>query len=139
MAELRAVAGSAYGPDWEDRGRSGLAAAALLLASLWPAGGPAAVQGSAVHRISPRRRLPHGHIGAAKAAVMAGIVIVGVAVAAAVLLPRPTGHDTATGAGNGASAHLHHVDIGRPPHRQRVGKDSGHLPEGRRLYRPARL
>ena len=31
VAELRSVAGGAYGPDWEDRGRSGLAAAALLL------------------------------------------------------------------------------------------------------------
>ena len=38
--------------------------------------------------------------------------------------------DTATGAGT-ARAHLHHVDIGRPAHRQRVGADSGHLPEGR--------
>ena len=46
VAELRAVAGAAYGPDWEDRGRSGLAAAALLLAALWPSGGPAAAQGS---------------------------------------------------------------------------------------------
>ena len=42
VAELRAVAGGAYGPDWEERGRSALAAAALLLAALWPAGGPAA-------------------------------------------------------------------------------------------------
>ena len=74
VAELRAVAGGAYGPGWEDRGRSGLAAAALLLAALWPAGGPAAAQGSTVHRISLRRRLVHGHVGAVKAAVMAGIV-----------------------------------------------------------------
>ena len=48
VAELRAVAGAAYGPDWEDRGRSALAAAALLLAALWPSGGPAAVHGSTV-------------------------------------------------------------------------------------------
>jgi Protein kinase domain len=91
VAKLRAVAGGAYGPDWEDRGRSGLAAAALLLAALWPSGGPAAVQGSTVHRISLRRRLPHGHIGAAKAAVMAGIVIAGIAIAV-VIVARPTGH-----------------------------------------------
>ncbi len=32
------VAGGAYGPDSEDRGHSGLAAAALLLAALWPSG-----------------------------------------------------------------------------------------------------
>ena len=96
VAELRTVAGGAYGPDWEDRGRSGLAAAALLLAALWPSGGPAAVQGSTVHRISLRRRLPHGHIGAVKAAAIAvGVaVVVAVAVAAAVILPRPTGHPT---------------------------------------------
>jgi len=94
VAELRAVAGGAYGPDWEDRGRSALAATALLLAALWPSGGPAAVQGSAVHRVRLRRHLAHGKAGAVKAAVTAGIVIVGVAVAAAVILPRPTGHAT---------------------------------------------
>jgi Protein kinase domain len=94
VAELRAVAGGAYGPGWEDRGRSGLAAAALLLAALWPTGGAAAAQGSTVHRVWLRRRLPHGHISAVKAAVMAGIVIVGIAVAAAVIVARPTGHPT---------------------------------------------
>ena len=93
VAELRAVAGVAYGPGWEDRGRSALAAAALLLAALWPSAGPAAAQGSTVHRISLRRRLPHGHIGAAKAAVMAGIVIAGIAIAI-VIVARPTGHPT---------------------------------------------
>jgi protein kinase-like protein len=94
VAELRAVAGGTYGPDWEDRGRSGLAATALLLAAMWPTGGPAAVQGSAVHRVRLRRHLTHGKAGAVKAAVTAGIVIAGVAVAAAVILPKPTGHAT---------------------------------------------
>ncbi len=94
VAELRAVAGGAYGPDWEDRGRSGLAAAALLLAALWPSGAPPAAQGAAVHRISLRRRLPHRRISMVKAAITAGVAIVGVAVAAAVILPRPTGHAT---------------------------------------------
>jgi len=87
VAELRAVAGGAYGPGWEDRGRSGLAAAALLLAALWPAGGPAAVQGTAVHWVRLRRRLPHWHGAAVKAAATAGVVTVAV-VAAVVLLPR---------------------------------------------------
>jgi hypothetical protein len=91
VAELRAVAGGVYGPGWEDRGRSQLAAAALLLAALWPAGGPAAVQGTAVHRIW-LRRLVHGPRAAVKAAVTAGVVTVGIAVAAAVILARPTGH-----------------------------------------------
>jgi Protein kinase domain len=94
VAELRAVAGSAYGPGWEDRGRSALAAAALLLAALWPTGGPAAAQGTSVHRVRLRRRLPHGKVSAVKAAVMASFVIVGIAVAAAVILARPTGQRT---------------------------------------------
>jgi eukaryotic-like serine/threonine-protein kinase len=92
VAELRTVAGGAYGPGWEDRGRSGLAAAALLLAVLWPSGGPPPAQGSTVHWVRLRRRLMHGHRAAVKAAVMAGIVTVGIAVAAAVILARPSGH-----------------------------------------------
>src|SRR5579859_3616928 len=88
--ELRAVAGGAYGPGWEDRGRSGLAAAALLLAALWPAGGPAAVQGSAVQRIPLRRRLTHAPRAAVKATAIAGAV--GIAVAAVVLVAKPSSH-----------------------------------------------
>ena len=140
VAELRSVAGGAYGPDWEDRGRSGLAAAALLLAALWPSGGPAAAQGSAVHRISLRRRLPHGHIGAVKAAVMAGIVIVGAAVAAAVILPRPTGHPTRPPAPGTAPALIYatstSVDL-------RAGNGSvrtlATFPKGGGIHRLARL
>ena len=93
VAELRAVAGRAYGPGWEDRGRSQLAAAALLLAALWPTGGPAALQGSTVHRISLRQRIKLRHISPAKGAIAAGVVIV-VAVAAGVIVARPTGHPT---------------------------------------------
>ena len=81
---LRTAAGQAYGPDWEQRGRSRLAEAALLLAALWPAGGPAAVHGSTVHQVSLRRRLPHRHISATKAAIAAGIVIAGAAAGTAV-------------------------------------------------------
>ncbi|MGH3257316.1 MAG: serine/threonine-protein kinase [Streptosporangiaceae bacterium] len=88
VAELRAVAGATYGPGWEDRGRSGLAATALLLAVLWPAGGPPAVQGSAVQRIRLRRRLMHGHGTAVKAT--AGIVTAGLAVTAVVFIAKPT-------------------------------------------------
>jgi hypothetical protein len=75
VAELRAVAGRAYGPGWEDRGRSQLAAAALLLAALWPTGGPAAVQGSTVHRISLRQRIRARHISPAKGAIAAGVEV----------------------------------------------------------------
>ena len=90
VAELRAIAGRAYGPGWEDRGRAGLAgAAALLLAALWPSAAPAAVQGSTVHRIS-LRRLIHGHGAVAKATAIAGTVVVGVVVAGAVILAKPS-------------------------------------------------
>src|SRR6202453_3990960 len=51
VAKLNAIAAGTYGPDWERRGRSQLGEAALLLAALWPAGGPPALQGSAVERI----------------------------------------------------------------------------------------
>ena len=79
VAELRAVAGGAYGPNWEDRGRSGLAAAALLLAALWPSGGPPAAQGAAVHRISLRRHLRPRHISPAKGVIAAGVLVAVVA------------------------------------------------------------
>ena len=51
VTALTAIAARAYGPDWAERGRSHLGEAALLLAALWPAGGPAAGQGSAVEQI----------------------------------------------------------------------------------------
>ena len=93
VAKLRAVAGGAYGPDWEARGRSALASAALLLAVLSPAAGSAAAQGSStVYRVRLLRRLLHGHAGAGKAAAAAAIVAVGAAVAAGVILARPAGH-----------------------------------------------
>jgi len=82
VAALNSVAARAYGPGWRDRGRSHLAEAALLLAALWPSGGPAAVQGSTVARTPPRRRNWRSRLrftGAAKAAV----AIITVAIAAA--------------------------------------------------------
>jgi serine/threonine protein kinase len=51
VAELRAVAGPAYGPGWEDRGRSHLGEAALLLAALWPSGAAPAVGGHAAEQV----------------------------------------------------------------------------------------
>ena len=80
VAELRAIAGRACGPGWENRGRSALAAAALLLAALWPTGGPAAVQGSTLHQISLRlKRIRPRHISPAKAAIAGGVAIAVVA------------------------------------------------------------
>jgi serine/threonine protein kinase len=51
VAWLSAAAAGAYGADWESRGRSHLAEAALLLAALWPSGGAPAVAGQAVEHI----------------------------------------------------------------------------------------
>ena len=48
---LRTIASGAYGQDWEERGRSHLGEAALLLAALWPSGEPPAVQGFTVRWI----------------------------------------------------------------------------------------
>jgi eukaryotic-like serine/threonine-protein kinase len=77
VAALNEVAAGAYGPDWHERGRSHLGEAALLLAALWPSGGPAAVQGTAVQQIPLRRRTRRPrrrHSRAARAAIAAAIV-----------------------------------------------------------------
>ncbi len=52
VSELDAVAAGAYGPDWEERGRSHLGEVGLLLAALWPSGAAPAFQGSAVDKIN---------------------------------------------------------------------------------------
>jgi hypothetical protein len=57
---LRAAATAAYGPDWEQRGRSQLGEAALLLAALWPTGGVPSPSGFTVEQV----RLARGHQGA---------------------------------------------------------------------------
>jgi serine/threonine protein kinase len=55
VAALETTASGAYGPDWEERGRSHLGEAALLLAALWPSGAPPAVHGAAVERVNLSR------------------------------------------------------------------------------------
>jgi serine/threonine-protein kinase len=116
VTELSAVAAGAYGRDWAERGRSHLGEAALLLAALWPAGPPAAVQGTAVHQVplgtksGPRwtgaRRTGagrHGGLrqaGVAKIAVMAGAAIFAVAAGTALAStvanrPAPPQHPVA--------------------------------------------
>jgi serine/threonine protein kinase len=52
VTALRAAAGASFGQDWEDRGRSHLGEAALLLAALWPAGAAPAVTGDTVMQIN---------------------------------------------------------------------------------------
>ena len=56
IAALRAAAVGAYGPEWEERGRSHLGEGALLLAALWPLGTPPAVQGSAAQHLQLAQR-----------------------------------------------------------------------------------
>ena len=117
VAALDEVAAAAYGPDWHERGRSHLGEAALLLAALWPSGGPAAVQGTTVQQIPLRRRNwrhRRRHSGAVKAAIAAAIVV---AIAGTVLgirfsgsasfrpvtLPAVTGVSPASGSTVGGS------------------------------------
>jgi serine/threonine protein kinase len=95
-SQLQTAAVSAYGRDWERRGRSHLGEAALLLASLWPAGSPSAAsppapsppaaQGASTRRISGLR-----HIGPVKAAIAAGAVAAVVAAGAALAVSRHHG------------------------------------------------
>jgi Protein kinase domain len=71
VAELRAAASPAYGQDWEERGRSHLGEAALLLAALWPSGTAPAVQGQTVEQVhlshgSQGQHLEPGHAGHAQ-------------------------------------------------------------------------
>jgi len=77
VAALSEVAAAAYGPDWHERGRSHLGEAALLLAALWPSGGPAAVQGTTVEQVPLRQRHRRSRLrrsGAAKVAIAAVVV-----------------------------------------------------------------
>jgi len=89
VAGLRAAAGEAYGPDWEQHGRSQLAGAALLLATLWPSAGQAAVQGASVQKVSLLRHIRPRHIGPVKGAVAGGVAIAVVAAVVAVAAAQP--------------------------------------------------
>ena len=60
-AELRAAATSAYGPDWEQRGRSHLGEAALLLAALWPSAGVPALHVSTMEQVHLSQGAQHAH------------------------------------------------------------------------------
>jgi eukaryotic-like serine/threonine-protein kinase len=73
--QLETAASGAYGRHWRDRGRSHLGEAALLLAALWPSGGPPALQGSTVDRIRLRRHFRLRHLSPVKAIVAAGVVV----------------------------------------------------------------
>jgi hypothetical protein len=107
VTELTAIASRTYGQDWEQRGRSHLGEAALLLAALWPVSAPPAQQGTAVDRVKlhqePRarlhpRRLLHLRGMPAAVAIAAGIAVVaaGTALAAPASKNQGTQHGTGT-------------------------------------------
>ena len=58
---LRDAAASAYGPDWEQRGRSHLGSAAVLLAALWPSAGVPALPVSSMEQVHLSQGAPHAH------------------------------------------------------------------------------
>ena len=60
-AGLRAAATSAYGPDWEQRGRSHLGTAAVLLAALWPSAGVPALHVSSMEQVHLSQGAQHAH------------------------------------------------------------------------------
>ncbi|MGH3221523.1 MAG: protein kinase domain-containing protein [Streptosporangiaceae bacterium] len=120
VAALNRVAAEAYGPDWHERGRSHLGEAALLLAALWPSGGPPVVQGTTVQEIPLRqrnRRHRRRRSRAVKAAMAAAIVVVvagtvlgfrlttgsGLSPSHPVVLPAVTGVSPASGSTVGGS------------------------------------
>jgi len=90
VAALNEIAAGAYGPDWAERGRSHLGEAALLLAALWPSGGPPAVQGTTVQQIPLRQHRRHSRSRrprVVKAAIAVGVLIV-IAAAGTILAVR---------------------------------------------------
>jgi serine/threonine protein kinase len=130
VTELTAVAAGAYGRSWQERGRSQLGEAALLLAALWPSGAAPALQGSAIERIDlsegargsaaarESRHLRHvrhvEHVRHVKhlRAVAAGAVVVALLAAGTALAltstntPGPPGHPDAA---------VHLVTLQPPP------------------------
>jgi serine/threonine-protein kinase len=83
VTELKTAASGAYGRHWQERGRSHLGEAALLLAALWPSGAPPTVQGTTVHRIRLLR-----HVSPVKAAIAASAAIAVVAAGTALAATR---------------------------------------------------
>jgi serine/threonine protein kinase len=94
VAELNAIAAGAYGRDWHQRGRSHLGEAALLLAALWPAGPPPALQGGTVERISLFRGV-RGLKAAIAVSAVAMVAAGGAALAARGPGPRTSAHSVA--------------------------------------------
>ena len=139
VTELRTIASRAYGPDWEQRGRSRLGEAALLLAALWPSGAPPAVQGTTVHRISLRRHLPHRRISMVRAAIAVGVAIAVVAVAV-VALNRGGGAATSTSSLGWPQLHYGPGRSGDQPDETKIGTGNvGQLAQARTYHAAADL
>jgi hypothetical protein len=142
VTELRAAAAGAYGEDWEDRGRSRLAEAAVLLAALWPSGtalAAPAIQGSAVEEVSlparsqasresgHLRHLEHvrheahtRHLGRLRALMALGAAaVVGAAVAVVVVTAgsshSPSGGGSAASQPGTSSPRAAQADLPWPP------------------------
>ncbi len=97
VAALNEVAAGAYGPDWHERGRSHLAEAALLLAALWPSGGPPAAQGTTVEEMPLRQRNGRSRLrrsGVVKAVI--AVIVIAIAIAGTLLAVRLTGSHPVT-------------------------------------------
>jgi eukaryotic-like serine/threonine-protein kinase len=83
VTQLQTAAVAGYGADWHERGRQHLAEAALLLAALWPADPPPAIQGTAVEQVPLLQRGRHllHRIGPLPAAIaIAAAVIIAAAI-----------------------------------------------------------
>jgi eukaryotic-like serine/threonine-protein kinase len=142
VTALNTIAAGNYGPDWEDRGRSHLAEAALLLAALWPSGAAPALHGSAVQQVNLSQAAGHAPSGQARhlspearhrwhlrhlwhlahlknverrrAATAAAAAAAAVVVAAGVALAIATSGTNSLSARNTAAA-LHLVTLQAPP------------------------
>jgi eukaryotic-like serine/threonine-protein kinase len=109
VGALGAAAAGAYGPDWEERGRSRLGEAAVALAALWPLAAPPAAQGLTVHRVFLGRQLTP-----LKAVIVLGAVVA-VAAIGTVTAVAATGHDTRPPVTHAAPPPTHSVSLQPSP------------------------
>jgi len=105
VGALGAAAAGAYGPDWEERGRSKLGEAAVALAALWPLATPPAAEGFTVHRIFLGRPLTP-----LRAMIVLGAVVA-VAAIGTVAAVAETGHDTTIAPASHAAPPTHSVSL----------------------------
>jgi eukaryotic-like serine/threonine-protein kinase len=107
-AALTAAAAGAYGPGWEDRGRSKLGEAAVALAALWPSAAPPAAQGFTIHKI----RLGRVHVSPLNAMLV--IAVAAVAAAGGTALASTSTRATAPPAAH-SPAPVHSITLAPPP------------------------